>query len=91
MKRIFCAILCLTVLLAGCGSDSSKLSESQLYEQEFDTTAISRLQLTARAPKRSLPRSQSSLNSALRDALRTRTTITRASRTSCRQTTAQRR
>ena len=38
MKRIFCAILCLTVLLSGCGSDSSKLSESQLYEQEFDTS-----------------------------------------------------
>ena len=37
MKRIFCAILCLTVLLAGCGDSSSGLSESQLYEMEFDT------------------------------------------------------
>ena len=38
MKRIFCAILCLTVLLAGCGDSSSGLSESQLYEMEFDTS-----------------------------------------------------
>ena len=37
MKRIFCVLLMLTVLLTGCGDSSSGLSESQLYEQEFDT------------------------------------------------------
>ena len=41
MKKLLSLILILALamsLLAGCGSDSSKLSESQLYEQEFDTS-----------------------------------------------------